>query len=155
MTFFHRDKNSATSRANLSTSAQRSLDRRAIVGKIDNLGAEMHEIVRRSRPEKLDRVFSCNRAGSRIGVRAFHQMIRASPVAMTIEQSADDSPAEYSRKRFVFLLRLPIRDDFITFDETADVQAIRIRWAATKACVVRRVFFLKGLLAHSDRGARR
>ena len=41
MTFFHRDKNSAAGRADFSAAAQRSFNRRAIAGQIDNVRGKM------------------------------------------------------------------------------------------------------------------
>ncbi len=74
-----------------------------------------------------------------------HQVIRARPVAMTIQQRADDAAAQHSRKRFLISLWLERRNDFIAAREAANVQALFVRRAATKAGVVRRVGFLNAL----------
>jgi len=52
----------------------------------------------------------------------FHQVIRSRPVAVTIEQRADDAAAQHSRKRFLISLGLEPRDDFIAVREAANVQ---------------------------------
>lgn len=85
MAFPYRHKHSPAGSANLSTRAQRSLDRCTAISYLNDLGGERHGIVRRRRPQQFDRVLSSNCARRAIGARAFHQVIRCCPVAMTIE----------------------------------------------------------------------
>src|SRR5438874_2846029 len=78
-----------------------------------------------------------------------HQMIRCSPVAMTIEQRANDTAIQNSVERFVFLLRFPFGNHFAIFWKTADMQSFGVRRTAAPAGIIRRVFFLKRLF-HSS-----
>ena len=73
----------------------------------------------------------------------FHQMIGRGPVAMAIEQRADDSAVQDSGKRLVFLLRLPFSNDLAVFDEAANMQTLAVRWTATEAGILGSVLFLK------------
>src|SRR5205823_4480885 len=90
------------------------------------------------------RIFS--RHGARCAIRfgVLHEVICGRPVAMTIEQRADDSSVQYPRERLVFRLRFPFRNDFIAFGETADAQSIWIRGAASPAGILRSITFLQG-----------
>jgi len=85
MPFSNRDENSATRRANFSAGAQCSLDGRTVISDLDNLRSEKYGVVRWCRPQQFDGVFRSDCAGRAIFARAFHQMIRCRPVAMTIE----------------------------------------------------------------------
>ena len=91
MAFFHRDKNSAARGANFSAGAQCSLDGRAVIRQIDNSGGQKDRIARRSWSEQFDGVFRGHGAWRAILFCALHQMIGCRPVAMTIEQRADDA----------------------------------------------------------------
>jgi len=142
MAFLHRNENSAACSANFSSSSQFSLDGRAVISDLNHLGREKHEVVRRCRPQQFDGVFRSDCARRTIFARAFHQMIRCGPVAMTIEQCADDPAVQNSLERFVFFLRFPLSDDLAVLQETTNMQAIRVCRAATEANISRRVFFL-------------
>jgi len=85
MTFFDRNENAATGRANFSAGAQCSLNSRAIVRQIDNFGGKKDRIARWSRSKQFNRIFRRDRAGRVILFRALHQMVGGGPVAMTIE----------------------------------------------------------------------
>ena len=111
MTFFHGDKNSATSGADFSSSSQGALDSRAVIGDLHNPGREKNRIVRGSWPQHFDGVLRSDRAGRPIPASAFHQVIRCRPVAMTIEQRADDPAVQDSIESFVFFLRFPFSDN--------------------------------------------
>lgn len=150
MAFFDRDENAATRRANFSAGGERSFDGRAVVRKIDNVRGEMDCVVRGRRPQKLDRVIRGNSTRRAISASAFHQMIGAGPIAVTVEQRADDSAVQNAGKRFVFFLGLPISHDFVASDEAANVQSFGICRAAAEASVVRRVMFLERLLGHDN-----
>jgi len=121
MTFFHRDKNSAASRANLPICGQCPFDGRAVVRQINNLRGEEHGIIRRCRPDQFDCVLRRDCAWRVILVCILHEMIGGSPIAMAIEQCADDAAIQNSLKRFVFFLWFPLRDDFAVFWKTPDM----------------------------------
>ena len=112
MAFLHRDKHSATRRANFSCGTERSLDGCTVISDLNDLGREKDRIFRRSRPQQFDGVFRSDSARRPIIAGAFHQMIRCRPVAMTIEQRADDPAVQNSVERFIFFLRSPFSDDF-------------------------------------------
>jgi hypothetical protein len=145
MTFLHRDKNSATNGASFSAGAQYPLDGRAIIRQLHNPGGKENRIVRRSWPQQFDRIFRSHRTGGAILVCSFHQIISRRPVAMTVEQNADDAAIQNSLKSFVLLLRSPLSDDFAVLRETLNVQPSRVRRAATKTHIVWRILFLKRL----------
>src|SRR2546423_14546045 len=67
------------------------------------------------------------------------------PVAVAIQERADDAAVQNSRERLVFFLRRPLGHHFIAADEAANVETVRIRRAATEAGIGRRVKFLERL----------
>src|SRR5437879_2953816 len=73
-------------------------------------------------------------------------MISGRPIAMAIEQCADDAAIQNALKRFVFFLRLPLGDDFAVFWETPDMQSVRVGRTTAPAGIVQSVFFLERLL---------
>ena len=75
-------------------------------------------------------------------------MVGGRPIAMAIEQCADDAAIQNSLKRFVFFLRLPLRDDFAVVWKTPDMQSVRIGRTTAPAGIIRRVFFLQRLVTH-------
>jgi len=121
MTFFHGNKNAATRGTNFLSRAQRAFDGRAIIRKIDNLGGKKHRTIRRRWPQQFNCIFRRDSARRVILVRAFHQMISRCPVAMAIEQRADNATIQNTVKRFVFLLGFPLSEDFAVFWKTANV----------------------------------
>src|SRR5437763_860438 len=72
-------------------------------------------------------------------------MPRGGPIAVAIEQSADNPAVQDAGEGFVFFLRLPFGHDFIAANETANMKPFWIRGAATKAGVGRCVEFLERL----------
>jgi hypothetical protein len=50
-----------------------------------------------------------------------HQMIGSRPIAMAIEQRADDAAVQYSPKSFVFFFWFPLCDNFAVLWETPDM----------------------------------
>ena len=78
-----------------------------------------------------------------IVARLLHQVPGRSPVAVAIEQRADDTAIQDAGKRFIFRLWLPFCHDHVAFRKAADTQAFRISWPAAPTGVVRRVLFLK------------
>ena len=142
MPVFYRDENSATRSANFPAGAQCSFDGRAIIRQIDNFRGKKDRIVRRRRPQQFDQIFRCDGAWRVILFRALHQMIRGGPIAMTVEQCADNPTIQNSGKSFVFLLRPPVCNDFTVLRKTANTQSFGIRWPATPARIVLGVLFL-------------
>ena len=121
MALFHRDKNSAASRANFPICSQCPFDGGAVVRQINDLRGEEHGIIRRCWPDQFDCILRCNSAWGVILVRVLHQMVGGCPIAMTIEQCADDATIQNSLERFVFFLRFPLRDHFAVFRKTPDM----------------------------------
>ncbi len=70
-------------------------------------------------------------------------MIGRRPVAMAIEQRANDTAIQDAGKRFVFFLGFPFSDDFAVFRKTTNTQAVQVRRAATPARIVRGILFLQ------------
>ena len=68
MTFFHGDKNSATSGADFSSSSQGALDSRAVIGDLHNPGREKNRIVRGSWPQHFDGKGWENKFGLQYGI---------------------------------------------------------------------------------------
>jgi len=143
MAFFHCNENSAACRANFSTAAKSSFDRRAIIGRLDHTRGKMNVTVRRCRSQKLDVIFGGHRARNSVRLRPLHQMIGRGPIAVAIQQRANDSAIQNARKSLVFFLRRPIGDDFIAMGETHDVKPLGIRRSTPETCVLRRVMFLQ------------
>src|ERR1043166_5002576 len=96
MTFFHRYKHSPACSANLSASTECSLDGRTVISDFNNLGREKHGVVRRRRPQQFDRIFGGNCAWRALFPSALHQMIGGCPIAMAIEQRANDAAIQDS-----------------------------------------------------------
>ena len=143
MTFFYRYENSAARRANLSAGGQRAFNSRAIIGRIDYFCGKENGIVRRGGTQQFDGVFRCNCAGCLFLPGALHQVVCGGPVAMAIEQRADDSAIQNARKRFVFRFRFPFRDNSITARETADVQTIGVGRSAAPTSISWSILFLQ------------
>src|SRR3954447_3729734 len=110
MTFFHRDEDSLACGANFFAGAQCSLDGRTVTSDLNNPGREKDRVVRWCRPQQFDGVLRSDRARRAIIACTLHQMIRRRPVAMAIEQRADDPAVQNSLERFVFSLRFPLSD---------------------------------------------
>ena len=121
MTFRYCNENSPTRCTNFSARSQCPFYGRADVRQIDDLCGKKYRIVRRRRPEQFDCILRSHRARRVIVFRALHQMIGRRPIAMAIEQRADDAAIQDSLERFVFFLWLPFRDDFAVFLETPDM----------------------------------
>ena len=145
MTFFHSDKSAATSRANSSTGCQRAIDCRPIAGGFRDLRREENRRACRRRAQKLDRIIRRHRARRSLFARFVHQMPGRCPVAVTIEQCADDSAIQDSGKCFVTRFRLPFRDDFLATRKASNPQSIGIRGTAAPAGTGGGVSFLEGL----------
>jgi len=142
MPVFYRDENSATRSANFPAGAQCSFDGRAIIRQIDNFRGKKDRIVRRRRPQQFDRIFRCDGAWRVILFRALHQMISGGPIAMTVEQCADNPTIQNSGKSFVFFLRFPRCEHLAIFRKTANTQSFSIRRPASPARIVWSILFL-------------
>ena len=81
-------------------------------------------------------------------------MPRGRPVAVTVEQRADDAAAQHSVESFLILLWLEFGDDFLAIGEAAYVKSFRVGWPTAKARQIRRVCFLDALISHDDRKPR-
>jgi hypothetical protein len=145
MTFLHGDKGAATSGANFSTGRQRAIDCGPIVGRLHNLCREENRRVCRRRTQQLDRIIRRHRARRSLFARFVHQMPSRRPIAVTIEQRADDSAIKDPGKCFVTRLWLPFCDDFLAAWKTPNPQPIRIRRTATPAGIGGGESFLQGL----------
>src|SRR5436853_4543527 len=77
-----------------------------------------------------------------------HQVVRRRPVAMAIEQCADNSAAQHPRECFLISFRIESRDDFIALRKAANVQTLFIRRPAAETGHLRRVDFLETLFIH-------
>jgi hypothetical protein len=145
MALFHGNKCAPACCTNFSTSRQRAIDRRSIACGLHNFRREENRRVCRSGAQKFDRIISRHRARRPVFGGFVHQMPGRCPVAVTIEQCADDSAIKDSGKSFIARLRPPFRDDFVAARKAPNPQSIRIRRAATPAGIGRGVSFLQGL----------
>ncbi len=150
MTFFHRDKNSATRCAYLSTRGECPFNRRTIVGQIDNLCGEKNRAIRRRGSEQFDCILRRDSARRMILPCVLHQMIGCRPIAMAIEQRADDAAIQNPLKRFVFFFWSPLCNHFPVFRKAADMQSFGIRRTTTPTGILRCVLFLKRLANHAE-----
>jgi hypothetical protein len=135
-------KGSSTRGANFVVRDQFTFDDRAVFSRLDDARTHSYRLIGWRWALQRDRVVGCN--GTRRFVRAgfLHQVPGGSPVAMTIEQRADDAAAQHAGERLILCARLPLGDNFITDREAADVQAFRIRGATTKTGKIRCESFL-------------
>jgi hypothetical protein len=119
--FFHGNKNSATCCANLSNRSERSFNGRSVVSQVDNFSGKKYRIICRRWPEQFDCILRRDSAWRVIFFRMLHQMIGSRPIAMAIEQRADDAAVQDSLKSFVLFLWFPLCDNFAIFWETPDM----------------------------------
>jgi hypothetical protein len=119
--FFNCDENSATRCANFSTSGEYPFNGRAVISQIDNFGGKKHGIIRWRWPEQFDCILRRDSARRVVLFRMLHQMIGSRPIAMAIEQRADDAAIQYSLKSFVFFFWFPLCDNFAGLWETPDM----------------------------------
>src|SRR6185369_2896557 len=142
MTWLDRDKRAVTGGTNLVVRYQLTLNRSAIVSCFDHARDESYRLVGRRRTQQFDCILSRHGAGWFVSAALFHQMPCGGPVAMTIEQSADDAAAQNTGERFVFRFGLPLGDNLFTFSKTANVQTFRICGSTAETGKVRSVSFL-------------
>jgi len=118
--FFNCDESSATRCANFSTSGECPFNGRAVISQIDNFGGKKHGIIRWRWPEQFDCILRRDSARRVVLFRMLHQMIGSRPIAMAIEQRADDAAVQDSLKSFIFSFWFPLCDNFAVFWETPD-----------------------------------
>src|SRR6185369_3695383 len=109
---------------------------------------EFHWTIARRRAQELDRILSRDCAGRLVGAALLHQVPCGGPVAMTIEQRADNPTAQHPFKRFILFTRLPLRDNLFTIRKTPNVQSLRVRWSTAETREIRSISFLDTL--HKD-----
>src|SRR5690242_615668 len=109
-----RDEGAATSGADFVVRDQLAFDDRFVASRFHHACDEFHWAIARRRAQEFDRVVC--RDGARRFIRAalLHQVPRRRPVAMTVEQRADNPAAQHPFKRLILLAWLPLRDYFIT-----------------------------------------
>src|SRR5687767_12974620 len=95
---FHCYKNAATSGGHLIVSNQLSFHHCTVALRFDNASYEFYWQVSRCRTLQFDCVFRSHRAGRMIHSRLPHQMPGGSPVAVTIEESAEDAAPYHASK---------------------------------------------------------
>src|SRR4051794_25127993 len=127
MAGFDGDEGAATSGADFVVRDQLAFDDRFVASRLNYTRDEFHWQIARRRAQEFDRVLSRDGAGWFVGAAFLHQMPRCGPVAVTIEERADDPAAQHSRKRFVFFTRLPLCDNLVAIRKTSDVQTLRVR----------------------------
>src|SRR5215213_6234368 len=132
----------ATSRANFVVRDQLAFYDCFVASRFNNARDEFHWPIARRRAQELDGVLSGDSTRWLIGAALLHQVPRCRPVAVTIEERADDAAAQHSLKRFILLTRLPLRDNLVAIRKTADVKALRVRWPTAKTREIRGVGFL-------------
>ena len=118
---FNSDENSATRCANFSTCGECPFNGRAAISQVDNFSGKKHRIIRRRWPEQFDCILRRDSAGGVVLFRMLHQMIRGRPIAMAIEQRADDAAIQDSLKSFVFFFWFPLGDNLAVLWETPDM----------------------------------
>ena len=142
MARFDSDERAATSRANFVVRDQLAFDDRFIASRLNHTRDEFDGSIARRWAQELDRILSSDSARRLVGAALLHQVPRRRPVAMTVEECADDPAAQHSLKRFIPGARLPLRHNLVAISKTADVQALRVCWSTTEAREIRGKCFL-------------
>ncbi len=106
----------------------------------------MNGLVSGRRSQEFDGVVSGDGAGRVVQTIALHQMPGGGPVAVTIEEGADNAAAQHSGKGFQMGFGLPIGDHLIAAREAANMEALFICRPATKTCQRGGVCFLNAFL---------
>ena len=142
MAGFDGDKSPATSGADFVMRDQLAFDDRFVVRRLDHARDEFHWTIARRRAQELDRILGRDCAGRFVGAAFLHQVPRCRPVAVTIEERANNPTAQHSLKRFVLLTRLPLSDNLFAICKTPNVQTLRIRRSAAETREIRGICFL-------------
>src|SRR6185369_12799552 len=127
MTGFDGDESAATSGADFVMRDQLAFDECFVATRLDHTRDEFYWTVARRRAQEFDRVLGRDGTGRLVGAALLHQMPCRRPVAVTIEERADDPAAQHSLECFVLLARLPLSDNLFAICKTANVQALRVR----------------------------
>ena len=120
MSWFDGDEGTATSGADFVMRDQLACDDRFVVSRVHHTRHEFYRAIARRRTQELDRVVCGDRARRFVGAALLHQVPRRRPVAMTVEERADDPAVQHSLKRFVFFARLPLRDNLFAIGTEAE-----------------------------------
>ena len=145
-----RDEGAATRGADFVMRDQFAFDDRFVATRLDHTRDEFHWTIARRRAQELDRILSRDSAGRFVGSALLHQVPRSRPVAVTIEERADDPAAQHSLKRFILLTRLPLRDNLFAVGKTTDVQAFRVRRSTAETREIRGKCFLNTIHLSTD-----
>lgn len=145
------DERAPAGSAQLPGGLERRLHHCSVVLRLVYLRAQRHQAVGRTRTQELHRVVGGHRAGRRFGPSPLHQVHRRSPVAVAVEQRADDAAAQDVLERLVVFLGLPLRDRLVALGEAANAQPLRVRRTTAKAGVLRGVASLQTGFRHKDR----
>src|ERR1051326_3862714 len=137
------DESASARRGDFVVRDQLTFDDGAIISRFDHARAQVDRLIGWRRTFESNRVIGCDSARWMIDSGFLHQVISRGPIAMTIEQRADDAATQHPRKRFLISRGMESSDNFITFGKAANVQPFFIRWSTAKASHVRRVSFLK------------
>lgn len=121
VTRFDSDEGAAASSAHFTMSNQFTFNDSAVLGRFYDARDEFYWVVGRRWPKKLNTVFGGYGAWRRTRASFVHQVPGPRPVAMAVEQSADNAAAQHSLKRFVFLAWLPFCDNLVTVWKAANV----------------------------------
>ncbi len=121
-----------------------------VIGRFNYSRNQMDWFIGRRWPQEFDCVVSGDCTGRVVQTETLHEVIRRGPIAMAVEQRADNSAAEHSRKRFLVGFRLPVSDYFLALWKAADVQPFFICRATTKTLHVWRVGFLDTFFVHDN-----
>ena len=74
-----------------------------------------------------------------------HQVVAGGPVAVAVEQGADDAAVEHPGEGVVVRLGGEVGDDLVALDEALDAEPLVVGGAAAEADALRRVPCLEGL----------
>ena len=129
---FYSYESAPTGGANFIVRDQFAFDHSAIFSRLDNPRSHSYRPIRWRRSLQRDRVVGGDCARRFVGAGFLHQVPGSGPVAMTIEQRADNAAAQHARKCLVLFARLPLSDNFIAVRKAADVQSLWIRGATSE-----------------------
>src|SRR6266496_502058 len=145
MAFLDGDEGAATRGGDVTAGFERRFDDCAISHELGELGSQPDRRIHGGGAAKLHMEVRRNGAGRLVGSLGLHQMIGRRPVAVAVEERADDAAIEHVLESVMVSFRLPSGDDFIAFDEALDVKTFVVGGSATKAYVLRRVAILQAL----------
>lgn len=94
---------------------------RAVFRRLHDASSKFYRLIGGCRPAQFNGVLGSYGARRRVGAKFVHKVPRARPVAVAVEQSADDAAAQHSVKRFVLLAWLPFRDHLLAVWKAANV----------------------------------